>query len=86
MSRKSSDVYYKINGTILTETEKAVRFKIKGISDKIWAEHNFITEWFPLSQVKSLTRVNLDSTSDLNNSEMDSMEVRDWILRSKGLS
>jgi len=80
MSRESSDVYYKINGTIITETEKAVRFRIKGISDKMWAEHNFVTEWFPLSQIKSLTRVNSDS------SDMDSLEVKEWILRTKGLS
>ena len=76
----NQEIYYKLNGIIMAETAAAIKFRIKGIEGKLWAEDNFQTEWFPLSQVKSITR------SQNNSPDLDSIEVKDWILKTKGFA
>lgn len=57
-----------LHGTIGRETEKAIQFTYEVAGTPF-------TTWFPLSQVKVITRSTLQ--------EQDALQVSDWILEKK---
>jgi hypothetical protein len=76
MSRPAT-VYVRITGTIIGETEKAIRLRMvtcNGVS--INPPQN---EWFPFSQITSITHPAPDSD------ELASIMVPEWICEKKGL-
>lgn len=70
-----ADTYYSLQGSIIRETEKAILFQVEEINGLPIDDSP--QEWFPLSQVKSILR----ST----NSDLDKIEVKEWILQQKEL-
>ncbi len=84
MTRPEEPIH-KISGKHLGESAKAVRFEIHQINgrDTTFTD-NFgdpirKTEWFPFSQVKSI------STQAPSSDELDEIQVKEWILKQKGL-
>ena len=76
MTRTSTPTdYIKLTGTKLRETEKAVHFRVETVGTTELEEN--VTHWFPLSQLKSMTTATADGS--------DTIEVADWICRSKEL-
>lgn len=71
MSRISDTKYTPIKGNILRETDKAIQFEIEEIAGQTLEDRT--TMWFPLSQMKSITRS--------HSTELDSIEVAEWILK-----
>lgn len=67
--------YYKLKGTILHETEKAIQFNIDSVQGEYLEDSQ--TEWFPISQTKSITRTSGQGT--------DEIEVAEWLLKRKEL-
>lgn len=67
----------KIEGQILGETEKAIKFVCNGHFDN---EDKPLMAWYPLSQVKSIHR-----TFSVINNTYDSLIISQWIARQKGI-
>ena len=77
MTRASAaEKYVTIEGYHLGETEKAVRFSIHVVEGKEMIDKK--TEWFPLSQIKSITR-------STETGELDMLVVKEWIAQQKNL-
>jgi hypothetical protein len=76
MTRTSATEYIKLTGSKLRETEKAVHFRVINVAN---SDIEPVTHWFPLSQIKSMT------TSPDQLDDADTIEVADWICRSKEL-
>lgn len=72
----SSEPVYTLNGYFLGETAKATKFVVHEINGIV--QDSPREEWFPFSQVKSMIRA-------ASPQEMDSIKVKQWILRQKGL-
>ena len=68
----STTEYTKIDGIITRETAAALLFTIEDASTGESTSH-----WFPLSQIKSIAK-GFDS-------EVDTIEVANWLLKQKGL-
>jgi hypothetical protein len=64
-----------ITGYHLGETERAVKFSIHAVAGE---EIDPDVQWFPLSQIKSITRAT-------QGSQRDTLVVKQWIARQKGL-
>ena len=77
-----ADIYHRLSGRIFHETEKAIYFKASEV-DNVEVEAPK-KEWFPLSQVKSITRAAEPGPED-EPMEPDMIEVKAWIVKSKGL-
>lgn len=77
MSR--TETLHIISGYHLGETGKAVRFCIHEVAGETVEEQNGKTEWFPLSQVRKMTR------SPAGSNEYDTLTVTEWILNAKEL-
>lgn len=75
MRTSTPQSYTSVQGTKLFETGKAVQFRVESVANEPLDETK--VEWFPLSQVKSMTTGNSDGT--------DTLEVADWLLRTKEL-
>lgn len=78
----NKDPTFTLSGNILGETEKAIRFSIHTLQED---GTSFIqnlpeskTEWFPLSQTRSITHALPGET--------DQIRVTKWILSAKGFS
>jgi hypothetical protein len=69
-----------LSGTIGAETEKAILFTVHGVDSE---EVEPKKEWFPLSQVKSITRAAV--TEAIEEQEEDVIVVKEWICKQKGL-
>lgn len=65
------NTYQTIKGSIIRETEKAVRFDICQAGHILDGE----AFWFPLSQIKSITRS--------HNECEDEIEIADWLVEAK---
>lgn len=78
MSRASK--YHSVKGYIIRETDKAVRMEIHEIGGIATTDEdgNNPSEWFPVSQLDSITRVKEPG-------EMDQVMASDWILKAKEL-
>jgi hypothetical protein len=63
--------YVVLKGSIIRESEKAIRFNVCD-PGSILDEETF---WFPLSQIKAIHRS--------HNQEEDSIEVADWLIEAK---
>lgn len=75
---------YRLSGYNLGETGKAVRFQCFKINGAPAFEEDSKTEWFPMSQVKSMTKVPASRRVEGDsNGEMDELVVKEWILKAK---
>lgn len=63
--------YTTLSGTIIRETDKAMRFKVSDEMDHALAGEAF---WFPLSQLRQITR---------SETGLDSISVADWLIETK---
>ena len=76
MARTSETTYIQVSGARLRETDKAVQFHVCAVAGKELEIAK--KEWFPFSQcARSLT--------DPSGQEPDTLDVAEWILKSKGL-
>jgi len=67
---------YTLQGKNLGETAKALKFEIEGINGApVDVEPK--AQWFPLSQIKSITTATPDSD------KQDEIKVSEWILMKK---
>jgi hypothetical protein len=66
--------YWKIEGTIVAQTEKAVCITIKTLQD--CPINSAVSSWFPRSQIENLALG--------GEGELDSFEASQWILEQKG--
>lgn len=71
------EVTHTLQGYHLGETGKALRFQVFQINGETFNDGEAKTEWFPLSQVRSITRAAQGS------GEMDNIKVTEWILTAK---
>lgn len=62
---------YPIQGAVLRETEKAIHFRVDSVDGD--ALEDSVEEWFPKSQIVN------------HSADWDELEVKTWILSSKGL-
>lgn len=76
MSRTSNDVYITLGGKRLRETDKAVHFYVESVSGS--PVYNPRAEWFPFSQMAK-------SKTDPVGDEEDTITVKEWIVKQKGL-
>ena len=85
---RAGDQIYTLQGYHIRETEKAVLFEVRQINGAPWDpetgadDYRKRQHWFPLSQVKSITHVNTAGESAI---EYDNMQVKEWILSTKGI-
>lgn len=68
--------HYNIKGTILSESPKAIKFEVCSINGAPLDEP--ITEWFPLSQTKSIFRESEVLGEDV-------LTITKWIAETKNL-
>lgn len=73
MSR--NQYFHTVKGTILGESEKAIKFSVIEVADTLVDPPSI--EWFPFSQVETITRTKTKDTDELTASE--------WILQKKNL-
>lgn len=75
-----TNTYYKLTGTKVRETDKAILFRPETI-DTAPCEKDpdgkYTSYWFPLSQIKSIVTTPHEGA--------DTIEVAEWILSAKGL-
>jgi len=71
-----ANIYWKVEGTIIAQTEKAVRITIKTLQG--CPINSRSPEWFPRSQLENLCLG--------GEGELDSFEASQWILGQKGFS
>lgn len=69
--RRTPDTYTILEGSIIRETDKAVRFSVEMPGHPLDDE----TFWFPFSQIRKLVR-----SHDMG---LDQMEVKDWLIEAK---
>lgn len=74
---RPGEVTHTLQGYHLGETGKALRFQVLQINGDPLEDGESKTEWFPLSQVRSITRAAQGS------GEMDNIKVTEWILTAK---
>lgn len=68
---------YSLQGYILQETSKALKFKIEQINGLPYTEDECLqTQWFPLSQTSSIYHSE-------GGEEMDNIVVSEWIMKAK---
>ena len=85
---RAGDQIYTLQGYHIRETEKAVLFEVHQINGAPWDledspdRNNKRQHWFPFSQVKSITHANTVGDSAI---EYDNIQVKEWILSSKGI-
>ena len=77
---RNASAYHPVRGYILRETDKAVQMEVHEISGISAADEDGEnkSEWFPVSQLKSITR-------SRGASEQDEIMASDWILKAKDL-
>ncbi len=75
---------HKIEGKILRETDRAILMQCEKIDGNDWDPQKSKSQWFPISQVGSLTR-GLMHPSNPNLDEPDVAKVKRWILQTKGI-
>lgn len=71
-----ANIYWLVQGTIVAQTEKAVRITIKTLQG--CPINSRSPEWFPRSQLENLTLG--------GEGQLDSFEASQWILGQKGFS
>lgn len=74
-NRCMANLKYKLTGTILIETTKALQMQVEKIDDN---EIDTRTEWFPFSQVSKITK-------DSKVVGADTIEINGWILEQKDM-
>jgi hypothetical protein len=74
---RPGNTYHAVEGYIRRETEKALQIEMVQIDG---AEVEQKSEWFPISQLNSITRQGKGSQ------ELDKIEASAWILQAKGLA
>ena len=85
---RAGNQIYTLQGYHIRETEKAVLFEVHQINGSMYSLEQGEDEkkrqhWFPLSQVKSITHAakkNYESAL-----EYDNIQVKEWILSTKGI-
>jgi hypothetical protein len=77
MSRADT-IYYTVTGLIIAQTEKAVLFEIHTVDNT--DEDDKEKHWFPLSQLRDLE----SGADDEDPHALDTVEIPDWLLRTKG--
>lgn len=76
MARNESQTTYLLIGTVIRETEKAVRFSYHKVND---TEVTRTVEWFPLSQIsKRLT--------DPKGVDHDTITIPEWLAEKNGVT
>jgi hypothetical protein len=99
-AQRAGDAYHTLHGYIGRETEKAILFEVCAIDD-----HSIVdsftskqrTQWFPLSQLKSITHAPPESLGydedgvidtelgEDDNPRYDQIVVKEWLLKTKDL-
>ena len=79
MNRPAGQIH-QLEGYISGETEKAILVEVCKLDGMEVVPEEKKKEWFPLSQVTSITR------QPKGSQELESLVVSNWILRAKGLA
>lgn len=78
MALRPTDKTYKLTGTILRESDKAVYMDVEKINDLHLEEGETISAWFPLSQIAS-------KFTDPAVQGTDYIMASEWICKAKEL-
>jgi len=74
---------YLVLGRLIRETDKAVLIRIIQVEDtKLPAS---VHEWFPLSQIVDSKITSLDETEEDGTLTLDRFNIKEWLIKEKGL-
>jgi len=83
--QSAGDQFYPVEGIAVRETEKAILFEVYLVNG-CDPEPTNRKQWFPLSQVKSITYNHVNSPEDPDAElQYDKMMVKQWLLKNKDL-
>lgn len=76
---------HKLVGRIITETDKAILFHCNEIDGNEWDPAHPRRNWFPISQVGTISRGKRYIDEEDKADEADTVTIKRWILQQKGI-
>ena len=79
---RPGDAIHTLQGFIHAETQAAILFKVEQIDGSLLPTEQQGKHWFPLSQIKSITRAPIMDGGEI---QYDNLQIKEWLLTKKGL-